>query len=76
MTVERISSTGDPARAVAVTVEQTGGSELELPGGLKIVGRQVDAGLKKIDFQLQNAAGAQSQARGESMEREELEAGA
>jgi Domain of unknown function (DUF4157) len=31
--------------------------DLELPGGLKIVGRQVDAGVKKIDFQLENAAG-------------------
>ncbi|HWO22816.1 MAG TPA: hypothetical protein VNO30_28850 [Kofleriaceae bacterium] len=30
---------------------------LELPGGLKIVGRQVDAGVKKLDFQLENAAG-------------------
>ena len=30
---------------------------IELPGGLKIVGRQVDAGVKKIDFQLENAAG-------------------
>jgi Domain of unknown function (DUF4157) len=30
--------------------------DLELPGGLKIVGRQVDAGVKKIDFQLENAA--------------------
>jgi hypothetical protein len=30
---------------------------LELPGGLKIVGRQVEAGVKKIDFQLENAAG-------------------
>jgi hypothetical protein len=30
---------------------------IELPGGLQIVGRQVDAGPKKIDFQLENAAG-------------------
>jgi hypothetical protein len=30
---------------------------IELPGGLKIVGRQAPAGAKKIDFQLVNAAG-------------------
>ncbi len=31
--------------------------EHELPGGLKIVSRQVDAGGKKIDFGVQDAAG-------------------
>jgi hypothetical protein len=30
---------------------------IELPGGLRIVGRQIEAGAKKIDFQLENAAG-------------------
>ena len=34
--------------------------DIELPGGLRIVGRQVDAGVKKIDFKLQNAAGKQA----------------
>jgi hypothetical protein len=33
---------------------------IELPGGLKIVGRQALAGAKKIDFQLVNAAGTQA----------------